>query len=113
MADDENRSEELIGEESEEATPVHGVNALLYSIADAIQSEKSKEVIAQIFKNYADDIRPHRQRGARMTVAGWAMTLLIIMAIGLFAYGKLINPETTAALLGIVIGGLYKRNGSN
>lgn len=44
-----------------------------------------------------------------MVIAGWVMTLLVIAALALLAYFKLISTEATAALIGIVIGSLFRR----
>lgn len=105
---DENKSEELLDERGDYDEPA-GFDALLYSLANALEAKPSKEAIALLIKNYAEDLRAQRKRLAWMTIASWGMTLLIIGALGTLAYLKLISVETTAALIGIVIGSLYRQ----
>jgi hypothetical protein len=91
MANDDNRSNEAPGEP--EGSEESGFDALLYSLADALQTKQSKEAIALLIKNYAEDVRANRRRLVWMTIAGWIMTLLVIAGLGVLAYLKL-STET-------------------
>ena len=101
-------------EAEEQPVPVEvsGLDDLFFAIGDALRTKQSKEAVAALIKTYADDFRPHRRRIAWLTVAGWVMTLLVIASLGTLAALQLISKETTAALVGIVIGSLFRRGNS-
>src|SRR5207244_3276454 len=89
---------------------VSGFEDLLFALGDALRTKQSKEAVAALIKSYADDFRPHRRRLTWLTIGGWILTLLVIASIGVFAVFQLISKETTAALVGIVIGSLFRRD---
>ena len=86
---------------------VSGLDELLYSVGDALRAKQSKEAIAKLIDRFAEDV-PNRSKGQRqMVYLGHVVTVVIIVAIGVFGYLKILSTETCGALLGGVIGGLY------
>ena len=106
MTTDENPPE---SSGQQEPVEVSGFDDLLFAIGDALRTKQSKEAVAALIKGYADDFRPQRRRLTWLTIGGWVMTLLVIASIGVLAALQLISKETTAALVGIVIGSLFRR----
>jgi len=99
-------------EEQPEPVEMSGLDDLFFAIGDALRTKQSKEAVAALIKSYADAFRPHRRRVAWLTIAGWVMTFLVIASLGILAALQLISKETTAALVGIVIGSLFRRGNS-
>ena len=84
-----------------------GSDELLYSIGEMLRAKQSKDAIAKLVEKFADDV-PNRSKAQRhMIYWGHAITVFIVIAIGIFGYFKVISTETCGALLGGVIGGLY------
>lgn len=84
-----------------------GLDELLYSIGEALRAKQSKEAIAKLIEKFAEDV-PNRSKTQRhMIYWGHAITVVVIVAIGVFGYFKILSTETCGALLGGVIGGLY------
>jgi hypothetical protein len=95
--------------DQQEPVEVSGFDNLLFALGDALRTKQSKEAIAALIKTYADGFRPPRGRLAWLTIGGWILTLLVIASTGVFGVFQLISKEPTAALVGIVIGSLFRR----
>src|SRR5580698_6502744 len=77
-----------------------GADELLYSVGELLRAKQSKEAIAKLVEKFADDV-PIRSKAQRhMIYLGHAVTLVLIVAIGVFGYFKIISSETCGALLG-------------
>lgn len=87
--------------------PTSGADELLYSIGETIRAKRSKEAIAKLIEKYAEDVPTRTKARHHIIYLGYAITVLVVAAIGLFGYLKIISTETCGALLGGVIGGLY------
>ena len=97
------------GEKEPNGEPT-GVDELLRAIAEALRSKESKEAIALLIKKFADEI-PNRNKAMRRAIwMGHLVTALLLVAIGMLGYLKVISTETTGALLGAIVGGLYYSN---
>jgi hypothetical protein len=87
--------------------PVSGMDELLYSLGEVLQSKQSKEAVAKLIEKFAEDVPNRTKAQRRMIYLGHVVTVFIVIAIGVFGYFKIISTETCGALLGGVIGGLY------
>jgi hypothetical protein len=101
-SDDNEMQPEQLDEE-----PMSGADELLYSIGEMLRAKQSKEAVAKLIEKFAEDV-PNRTKAQRhMVYLGHAITVVVIIAIGVFGYFKILSTETCGALLGGVIGGLY------
>jgi hypothetical protein len=84
-----------------------GLDELFYSLGEALRSKQSKEAIALLIQRYAEDL-PNRSKHARRVVFwGYALTVFLIIAVGTLGHCKVISSETTGALIGTIVGGIF------
>ncbi len=101
MRNEENEEQKPNGE------PLSGMDELLYSVGEALRSRESKAAIASLVQKFADDV-PNRTKVLRRAIIwGHLVTVLVLLTVGTLGYVKVISTETTGALLGAVVGGLY------
>jgi hypothetical protein len=90
-----------------------GLDELLASIGETLNSPKGKDAIASLIKAYADDL-PKRSQLAYRSMR-WAYTLagVAVAVIGFLGYAKVITSETTGTLMGTIVAALFYRRNSN
>jgi len=98
--------DDVNGEKKTDSEP-SGTDELLYSLGEALRSKESKEAIASLIKKFADDVPNRTKAMSRAILLGHLVTAMVLLAIGTLGYLKVISTETTGALLGAVVGGLY------
>jgi hypothetical protein len=87
-----------------------GQDELLYSIAALLTAKQTKESIARLIERYAEEI-PKRGKAQRHALyIGHAITVVVLVTIGLVGYLKVLSSETCGALFGAVVSGIYFSN---
>lgn len=109
MANNEEAEPSEPSSESEDGEPSNGLDELLYALADALRAKRSKEAIAALIERYAQEMPVRDRRRFRAVLWSYVFTLLVIAAIGILGWQKIIGPDTTSALIGTVIGAIFYR----
>jgi hypothetical protein len=100
MADNENNEfPEQPKEEEENGKPPSGFDELLYAIADALRAKRSKEAVATLIERYAAEIPVANKRRHQAMLWSYAFTLLVLAAVGVLGWMKVITSETAGTLL--------------
>jgi hypothetical protein len=89
-------------EELESGEP-SGFDELLYSLGAALRSKQSKDAIAKLISNYADELPKRANHERQAAWVHYVFAMAILFAVGLAAYLKLITAESTGTLLGAVV----------
>jgi hypothetical protein len=79
------------------------------ALAKAIMDKRSKGAIAKLIETYADEFPVASKRRFQSLLWSHVFTLVVIAAIGVLGWLKIINGETTGTLLGGVVGAIYGR----
>ena len=95
--------------DEQDDSELNGFDEILFALSSGMRSKRFKEALALLLENFANDFRPNRKRLMWLTLGNWAFTLSVIGTVGFGAYLGLISTETTAALVGIVIGSLFRK----
>lgn len=103
VENDEERGPEVPEEELEAS----GFEELLYAIADALRAKRSKEAIAVLIERYASELPMAARRRHRALLLSYGFTLVVLVAIGVLGWLKVVSSETAGALLGAVIGSVF------
>lgn len=106
MADnDDNQLPEQPEEESEQ--PPTGFDELLYAISETLRSKRSKEAVAALIERYAAEIPVANKRRHQTMLWSYGFTLLVLAAVGVLGWMKVITSETAGTLLGAVVGAIF------
>ncbi len=106
MADDEEAPNgEPFQEDDEEQ--ISGTDDLLYALADALRLKKSKEALASLIEKYANEIPLNGKRRYNAMIWSYGFTVVVVAAVGVLGYAKVITSETAGTLLGAIIGALF------
>jgi hypothetical protein len=99
-------------EENDEGPP-SGFDELLYAVADALRAKRSKEAVASLIERYATEIPVAAKRRHSAMLWSYSFTLLVLAAVGVLGYMKVITSETAGTLLGAVVGAIFYGRRSN
>lgn len=102
---DESNLPEQPEEEYEE--PPSGFDELLYAMAEALRAKRSKEAVALLIERYAAEIPVANKRRHHAMLWSYGFTLLVLAAVGVLGWMKVITSETAATLLGAVVGAIF------
>ena len=111
MVDNE-ESEPSKEPEDDEYEDSSGFDEMLYSLATALRAKRSKEAIAALIENYAAELPVAARRRYRAMLWSYGFTLLVLVAVGVLGWLKVINGETAGTLLGAVVGSIFYRSHS-
>lgn len=103
----ENEEERPDQFDEEEGEPPSGVDELLFALADALRSKRSKEAIATLIEQYAQEMPLAARRKHRAMLWSYVFTVVVVAAVGVLGYLKIITNETAGTLLGAIVGALF------
>ncbi|HZT29241.1 MAG TPA: hypothetical protein VFA33_05125 [Bryobacteraceae bacterium] len=112
MPDNEEEPQEEF-EEEPEGEPPSGFDELLFALAEALRSKRSKEAIANLIEQYAREMPIAAKRKHRAMLWSYGFTVVVVAAVGALGYLKVITNETTGTLLGAIVGALFYGRRSN
>lgn len=105
MPDSEDeRQDEL---QKNEGEPPSGFDELLFAFSDALRGKRSKEAIATLIEQYAQEIPVAAKRRHRAMLWSYTFTVVFVAAVGVLGYLKIITNETAGTLLGAIVGALF------
>jgi hypothetical protein len=90
-----------------------GSDELIYAISRAISHRRTKDAVAKLIENYAGEISGSAQRRHSRMFWSYLFTLLVMAAIGVLGWQKIITSETAGTLLGAVVGAIFYGRSSN
>jgi hypothetical protein len=93
--------------EEDQGEPLSGFDELLYALANALRDKRSKGAIAALIERYAAEIPVAAKRRHYQTLWSHGFTLLVMAAVGLLGWLKVITSETAGTLLGAVVGAIF------
>ena len=100
--------EEIIEDNQDTVDPIpSGSDELLYALAQALRTKRSRDALATLIQQYADQIPISAKRRHTAMLWSYAFTLLILAVVGVLGWLKIVTNETAATLLGTVIGGIF------
>ena len=108
MGEAEDNQLEQQPEEAEEGPP-SGFDELLYALSGALLDKRTKGAIAKLVENYAAELPFEHRRRFQAMLWSYAFTLVVMAAIGLLGWLKVINGETAGTLLGGIVGAVFGR----
>lgn len=109
----DNDDNELEPLEENEDEPPSGFDELLYALSKAILDKRTKGAIAKLVENYANEIPVAAKRRLLTMIWSYVFTLLVMAAIGVLGWQKIITNETAGTLLGAVVGAIFYGRRSN
>lgn len=112
MSDTEDEDLQEQPEEDQGKLP-SGSDELMYALAQALRTKRSKEAIASLIQKYADQIPLMAEKRHRAMLWSYAFTLLVMLSVGILGYAKIITSETAGTLLGAVVGAIFYGRRSN
>lgn len=99
--------------EEEHEGPPSGFDELLYALAEALRTKRSKEAVATLIEHYAAEIPATAKRRQRSMLWSYCFTLPVLVAVGVLGWIKVITSETAGTLLGAVVGAIFYGRRSN
>ena len=79
----------------------------MFALSDALRLERSKEAIAGLIEQYALNVPVTARRKHDAMLWSYCFTVVIVAAVGVLGYLKIITSETAGTLLGAIIGALF------
>lgn len=100
----ENEDNELEQPEGPLGDLPSGFDELLYALANTLRDKRSKGAVAALIERYAAEISVAAKRRHDGMLWSYGFTVLVMGAIGVLGWLKIITNETAGALLGAVVG---------
>lgn len=105
MPDNElDRPEEF--DDDDEKSP-SGLDELLFVLANALRSKRSREAIAGLIEQYSQELPLNRRRKHHAMLWSYVFTVVVVAAVGVIGHFKIITSETAGTLLGAIVGALF------
>jgi hypothetical protein len=109
----ENEDNEQEQPDEQQGEPPSGLDELLYALANALRDKRAKGAVATLIERYGHEIPLTAKRRHNGTLWSYGFTLLVMGAIGVLGWQKIISSETTGTLLGAVVGAIFYGRRSN